>query len=113
MHAGTGREFTVRVDRLDGFNGEVTFNIPDLPSQFVSNLPITIEAGQRSATGCIWLPHDAMPWENPISPELVATAKILGKRVERKVGSVGDFTYAERASRYTDGASNRSGGGVK
>ena len=98
MHAGTGREFTVRVDRLDGFNGEVTFNIPDLPSQFVSNLPITIEAGQRSATGCIWLPHDAMPWENPISPELVATAKILGKRVERKVGSVGDFTYAERAS---------------
>ncbi len=95
IHRGTGREFTVRVDRMDGFDGEVTFDIPDLPAQFVTNLPLTIEAGQRFATGCLWLPIQAEAWEGTIAPELIASANILGKKVERSLGSVGELTLAE------------------
>ena len=96
IHRGTGREFTVRVDRIDGYDGEVTFDITNLPKAFVTNLPLTIESGQRFATGCLWLPSDAEPWEGTLSPELIASATILGKQVERSLGSVGELTLEDR-----------------
>ena len=98
IHRGTGREFTVRIDRIDEFDGEVTFEIPDLPSDFTSNLPLTIEKGQRFATGCLWLPSDANGWEGTITPNVIATATVHGKRVERNLGSVGDLTLADPPS---------------
>lgn len=96
IHRGTGREFTVRIHRLDGFEGEVSFDIPNLPSDFITNLPVTIEAGQSFATGCLWLPEDATAWEGKISPDVIATADILGKRVERNLGPVGNLTLVDR-----------------
>ena len=96
LHRGTGREFKVQIDRIDGFNGEVTFDIPDLPESIVSNLPVTIEEGQRFATGCLWIPEDVTAWDGKVSPTVIATATILGKRVERNLGPVGDLIVADR-----------------
>lgn len=96
IHRGTGREFTVRIDRLDGFDGEVSFDIPDLPKTLISNLPLTIEEGQRFATGCLWLADDSPGWEGTISPDVIATATILGKQVERNLGPVGKLTVTDR-----------------
>ncbi len=96
IRRGTGREFTVRVDRIDGFDGPVTFDIPDLPPQIHSNLPITIERGQRYAHGTLWVAEAAEAWEGTIAPEVIARGEVLGKVVERSVGSVGELTLGDR-----------------
>lgn len=93
---GTGREFTVRIDRLDGFNGPVTFDIPNLPPQIKSNVPITIEAGQRYAHGTLWVAENAEGWEGKLSPEVIVRGKVLGKTIERSVGPVGELTLGDR-----------------
>lgn len=96
LRKGTGREFIVRADRADGFNGPITFDIPELPAALKSNTPITIEPGQRFAVGTIWVDEHASEWEGKVSPEIIATAQVAGRRVERHVGQVGEFTLGDR-----------------
>ncbi len=98
LRKGTGREFIVRIDRIDGFDGPVTFDIPDLPAVIRSNAPVTIEAGQRYAVGTIWVDENAAPWEGKISPQIIARAKVAGRLVERRVGKVGEFSLGDRPS---------------
>ena len=98
IRRGTGREFTVRVDRFDGFDGAVTFEIPDLPPQIKSNTPLVIEPGQRYATGNLWVSADTEAWEGKIEPQVVASAMINGQKVERNVGSVGELTLGDPPS---------------
>lgn len=93
---GSGREFRVRVDRIDGFDGPVTFELRNLPAGIVSNDPLTIEAGQRYADGTLWVAEDAEAWEGKVSPELIARANIAGRHVERNVGIVGELTLGDR-----------------
>ncbi len=96
LRKGAGREFTVRVQRMDGFNGPVTFDIDDLPSGVIANTPLTIEKGQRSAQGTLWIPQNFVGWEGKVSPTIKATAEIEGRRVERAVGAVGELEVADR-----------------
>jgi len=96
LRRGAGREFTVRIDRIDGFNGPITFDIPNLLPQIKSNVPITIEAGQRYAHGTLWVAEDAEGWEGTVSPEVIVRGKVLGKTIERSVGSVGELTLGDR-----------------
>lgn len=98
LRRGTGREFIVRVDRRDGFEGPVTFEIPDLPPEIASNVPLTIESGQRFAMGTLWVSEDSPGWEGTIAPEVIATATINGRVVERRVGPVGELTLGDRPS---------------
>jgi hypothetical protein len=98
IRRGAGREFIVRVDRMDGFDGPVTFDIPNLPPDVIANLPLTIETGQRYAVGTLWVSETAKGWEGKASPELVARADVAGRMVERRVGIVGELTLAERPS---------------
>lgn len=93
LRRATGREFNVVVDRIDGYEGPVTFEIEGLPDRLLSNFPVTIEAGQRYATGMIWADANEKGWEGKISPRITAWAMINGKRVERPVGSPGDLTF--------------------
>lgn len=93
FHPATGREITVRVDRLDGYEGPVTFHIQGLPDRLTSNFPVTIEAGQRYATAVIWADPDEAGWEQAIEPTLTATAKINGRWVERDAGTIGKLTF--------------------
>ncbi len=92
---GGGREFKVSVDRLDGFEDEVTFDVDGLPDDVISNFPLTIEAGQRSALGMVYLPADAKGWDGTMSPKVTASAMVLGRRVERSVGSLGELTVMQ------------------
>ncbi len=98
IRRGTGREFVVRVDRLDGFDGQVTFDLPDLPAGITTNAPVTIESGQRYAVGTIWVGENATAWQGKITPKIVAWANIDGRLVERTVGNVGEFTLTDRPS---------------
>src|SRR5438045_620769 len=54
-----GRSFTVRADRIDGFEGEIKVNITDIPAGFVISNPLTIEAGHTSATATLYAFADA------------------------------------------------------
>ncbi|QDV44930.1 WD domain, G-beta repeat [Stieleria neptunia] len=93
LHPATGREFQVQIDRLDGFDGAVTLEINGLPDRLVSNFPLTIEAGQRSATAVIWADPNEKGWEGEIEPTLTASALINGTRVERRAGSPGKLKF--------------------
>lgn len=95
LRPGTGREFVVQVDRRDGYDGPVTFHARDLPSGVVTNLPVTVEAGQQQAVGVIWIPEQAPAWDQPIEPHLYATADIVGRRVERAAGSLGELKVGD------------------
>ena len=98
LRRGAGREFLVRVERRDGFRGPVTFDIPNLPDGIVANVPLTIEAGQQSAVGTLWIHEDAEGWEGKLTPQLIARADIDGRRVERRVGPVGELTLGDPPS---------------
>ena len=93
---GAGREFNVRVDRFDGFDGPVTFEIVDLPAGLHSNSPITIEAGQRFATANIWASESIEGWEGEQSARLVAHAIVNGRYVERQVGEIKKLKIGDR-----------------
>ncbi len=96
IRKGTGREFTVRVDRFDGFDGPVTFEIVDLPAGLISNSPITIERGQRFAVANLWADEATAGWEAERSARLVAHAIIGGRHVERQVGSIKKLKLEDR-----------------
>ncbi len=93
FHPASGREFQVQVDRVDGYDGPVTFEIDGLPERLVSNFPLTIEAGQKFATGMIWADPHEQGWDGEIEPTLTAWATVAGKRVERRAGSVGKLKF--------------------
>jgi WD40 repeat protein len=96
LKRGTGREFLVRANRLDGYDGEIDFHADDLPPGVVTNLPVTIEAGQRVAVGQLWVPEDIDAWTETFTPVITATATINGKRVERNAGTLGELKLGER-----------------
>ncbi len=63
--------------------------------EIAANVPLTIEQGQRFAIGTLWVAEDAQGWEGKISPQVVASATINGRVVERQVGSVGELTLGD------------------
>ncbi|MGI9472612.1 MAG: WD40 repeat domain-containing protein, partial [Rubripirellula sp.] len=98
LRRGSGREFLVRVDRIDGFDGPVTFDLPDLPPDVVSNFPLTVESGQRFAVGTLWVAESAKGWEGKVKPEVIARGSVEGRIVERRVGDLGELTLGDRPS---------------
>lgn len=95
---GSGRELMVMVDRQDGFDGEVTFEIEGLPEGLISNFPITIQPGQRFATGTIYAPQDVAAWEGELQPRITARAEINHRLVERDAGTAGKLTLQDRGN---------------
>ncbi|MDA8743430.1 hypothetical protein N9N28_02245 [Rubripirellula amarantea] len=93
---GAGRELTVRVKRLDDFEGPVEFHVQGLPEGLVTNFPLTIEESQRYAHGTVWVPEAIEGWEGEVEPTLVASAQINGRVVERHVGSIGKLKLGGR-----------------
>jgi len=92
IRKGTGREFTVRIERLDGFDGPVVFDCPELPPELHSTFPVEIQAGQRFAVGSVWVDSQCELLTGNTEPELIATAMLNGRRIERRVGSLGKLT---------------------
>jgi len=98
IRKGAGREVLVRVDRIDGFDGPVTFEVNDLPEGLVSSFPVTIESGQRYALGTIWAAESIEPWKGEIAPKVIARAEIRGKMVVQEAGDLGVLKLAGQPS---------------
>jgi hypothetical protein len=94
---GCGREFSVSVQRIDGFDGEVRVEITDLPPGFHATSPVVIEAGQRSALGTVYTELGVQPPSdgNAKTSKVTARATIHGKEVVRDLGSLGEIKLGE------------------
>jgi hypothetical protein len=112
--AGSGQSFTVNVDRLDGFEGEIKMDISGLPPGFTVSTPLVIEAGHSEAKGTIFANTDATKPDttNAVASKVTATAMIHGKAVTKEVNNFGTIKLGEKPKlfvffeRYTEGQTN-------
>ncbi len=90
---GSGREFTLNVDRLDDFQGEIRVDVTGLPKGYSVSGPIVIQADQISAVGAIYAAADAAAPKGDAAKatKLTATAMIRGRKVTREVGTLGEI----------------------
>jgi len=97
INAGGGQAFTVSVERIDGFDGEVKFEISHMPRGFQVSTPLVIEAGHSEAKGTINAALDAPPPGETDSTNVVvkATAVVNGQTVTRTAGNFGRIKLAE------------------
>jgi WD40 repeat protein len=82
--AGVGREFTVKLNRMDGFDGPVKVEISPPPAGFTISSPIVVEAGQWEAKGTIYAAPDApaaMPPASAGALKVAASAMVDGRAV--------------------------------
>ncbi len=99
VNAGGGKEFRVRVERFDGFEGEVKVDISGLPKGFHATTPLVIERGQNVAYGCIYSDAKAEPptAEAAKGTKVVASATIRGKEQTQEVNNLGEIKLAPKA----------------
>ncbi len=84
--AGSGEQFLVKVDRADGFEGEVRVDFSGIPAGFFVSNPIVVQAGHLTATGCIYaLPEAKMGAADFSKVKVTATASVDGQTVTRAV----------------------------
>ena len=97
VHAGGGREFSLTVDRRDGFDGPVRVDIAGLPPGFYASTPVAIEAGQQRAYGTINVLATApQPTaENASASSITASANVAGREVSKSVAALGELKLGE------------------
>lgn len=97
INAGSGKEFSLVTNRLDGFEGDLQIAITGLPTGFEVSQPLVIEAGQYITYGTI----NAAPDATQPTPEDVAkvkitvTATINGQQVSKEIGGFAEFKLVE------------------
>jgi WD40 repeat protein len=89
VDAGSGKKFSLVVERIDGFDSEVRVDLAGLPAGFRTSTPITIQAGHREAEGVILAAADAAePTAEALAKiSIQATASVGGQSVTKPVKS--------------------------
>ncbi len=113
--AGSGQSFSVTVDRLDGFDGEVKVEITGLPPGFAASTPLVIQAGHSAAQGTLTAAFDAPPLNetNAAATKVTATAMVGGKLVTQEVNNFGKIKLGDKPKLfvalepYTESATNQ------
>ncbi len=95
---GSGTEFSLTVDREDGFDENVRVDITGVPEGFYMSSPIVIQAGHLQANGALFASPDAKePAAEATSKiKITATATIAGKTVTKDVNKFGKIKLAEK-----------------
>ena len=96
INAGSGRAFTVSVDRIDGFDGPVGVTVGNLPDGLTVGGPVTIEAGHLRGAGLLRAAADAetVPAERTADVTVTAVADVGGERVTRQSAWPGPLKVA-------------------
>lgn len=97
---GSGTRVTFQIDRSDGFDGDVRFDVAGLPEGFSISTPVVIQAGHLQAKAVLSNSLDAKEkapakevWSNV---KVTATGLIHGVPVVKEVGNLGEIKVAER-----------------
>jgi hypothetical protein len=98
INAGGGKEFSVSVDRIDGFDGDVKVEISGVPPGFSVSSPIVIQAGHLEARGTLNAAADApAPDEtNSVSSRVTATATLAGQPITKEVNNLGKIKLGDK-----------------
>jgi len=96
--AGSGDEFTVSVERIDGFDDAVTVEISNLPEGFTASSPVVIQPGHRDAQGVLFAAANAeQPTEEALKQiKVQAKAMIGNSEVVKDVNAFGGLKLAEK-----------------
>ena len=91
--AGSGQRLKFTLSRIDNFDGDVRLDLLGLPDGFSASSPVIIPSGLLEATSSLSAASDAPAprkedWERTT---VLATGKINGQLVTRKVGSLGEI----------------------
>ncbi len=93
--AGSGIQFIIKVDRTDGFEGDVRVEIAGVPEGFYVSTPLVVQAGHLSAVGCLYPVASVKPGKADFSKvTLTASAMLGGQRVTRNLGAFPAVTVA-------------------
>jgi hypothetical protein len=95
LPAGSGLQFIAKVDRQDGFEGDVRVDIAGVPEGFFVSSPIVVQAGHLTATGVLFARSDVKA--GPVDfkqVKLTATATVAGQSVTRDAGGFPAITVS-------------------
>lgn len=94
---GTAKEFVIKVDRLDDFDGPVAVRVTGLPpGHFATD--VQVETGQVEAQGVLWTASDAAPPtpDQTKSIQVRATASINGRDVAHDLTSFAALKWTDK-----------------
>jgi hypothetical protein len=96
--AGSGDEFTVSVDRIDGFEDEVRIDIAGVPEGFRVSTPIVIQREHRDAKGVLFAEAGAKQPDAEALKKITATATatIGGKEVTKPLAAFANLKLLEK-----------------
>ena len=87
--AGGSMGFSLRAERMDGFDGAVTATIEGLPPGWYASTPVVIQAGHQLATGSLHADASAAKDADFSKVRITTTAVINGKSVTKTVSTFG------------------------
>ena len=97
---GSGTRVTFQIDRADGFDGEVRFDVVGLPEGFSMSTPVVIQAGHLQAKAVLSNSLDAKekaPAKEVWSQvKVTATGFVHGVPVVKEVGNLGEIKLADK-----------------
>ncbi len=98
---GSGKGFTVRAERMDGFDGPIRVELPPAPPGLSLPRTLVIEAGHTEAHGVVFAADDA-PAGKPISlaGNFTAIATLPGGEVRRALGGLGTIKVDGKPALY-------------
>jgi hypothetical protein len=98
VNTGSGKEFSISADRIDGFDEDISVAITGLPTGFNISTPIVIQAGHLEAKGTINAAVDAAkPNEtNAATTKVTASTMINGRSSVKEVNNLGKIQLGEK-----------------
>ena len=89
---------TFKVDRVDGFDGEITIDATGIPAGFTLSTPVTIEAGHSEANAVLFAAEDATePSKEQLAQvRVTARAEVDGEAREKVVSGLDKMKLDDR-----------------
>ena len=98
LYQGSGQEFSLRADRIDGFQGPIQVHVENVPDSLSITTPLQIEANHFEAFGTVhWKLESPQPTPEELSAiRLRATAEIAGESAEEQINGFGKVEFQKQ-----------------
>ena len=98
INPGSGRQFSLTAERIDGFDGDIKIDITNLLPGFTASSPIVIQAGHLEVKGTLNADLEAAPPDttNATTTKLTATASVNNNPVTKEVNNFGKIKLGQK-----------------